>query len=98
MVKRDKQALAASPAGEETEGDFAATVERLERLVEQLESGELTLEGSLDAFEQGVRLTRQAQRRLDEAELRVRTLVERTDGQGDFAPFAPPTAEGDGEQ
>ncbi len=98
MAKRDKQPLAPAAVGEEAEGDFAATVERLERLVERLESGELTLEGSLDAFEQGVRLTRQAQRRLDEAELRVRTLVERADGQGDFAPFVPPTAEGEREQ
>lgn len=75
-------------------GDFAATIERLEALVERLESGELSLEGSLSAFEQGIRLTREAQRRLDEAELRVRTLTEGA-GAGDLAPFAPPAEHDD---
>jgi exodeoxyribonuclease VII small subunit len=69
--------------------DFAETVERLETLVQQLESGELSLEGSLEAFEQGVRLTREAQRRLDEAELRVRTLTEGKNGGPLLAPFDP---------
>ena len=77
--------------------DFAATVERLETLVERLESGELSLEGSLEAFEQGVRLTRDAQRRLDEAELKVRTLTEGEGGGVDLEPFSPP-AEDDGER
>jgi len=78
--------------------DFAATVERLEQLVERLESGELSLEGSLAAFEQGVRLTRDAQRRLDEAELRVRTLTEGETGGVDLQPFDAPAAEDDGER
>jgi len=78
--------------------DFAATVERLEQLVERLESGELSLEGSLSAFEQGIRLTRDAQRRLDEAELRVRTLTEGEAGGVDLQPFAASFAEDDGER
>lgn len=69
--------------------DFAETVERLETLVQQLESGELSLEASLEAFEQGVRLTREAQRRLDEAELRVRTLTDGKAGDPMLAPFDP---------
>lgn len=93
MAERDKQA-----AGDEAEVDFATAVEQLEQLVEQLESGELTLEGSLAAFEQGVRLTRNAQRRLDEAELRVRTLVEGPDGGIDFEPFDAPAAENDSDE
>ncbi|MBE0487730.1 MAG: exodeoxyribonuclease VII small subunit [Halomonas sp.] len=77
--------------GEEAQAvDFACTVERLERLVERLESGELTLEASLAAFEEGIRLTRDAQRRLDEAELRVRTLTEGAEGGMALAPFASP--------
>lgn len=70
--------------------DFAATLDRLEALVGQLESGELSLEQSLAAFEQGVRLTRDAQRRLDDAELKVRALIERPDGTLDEVPFATP--------
>ncbi len=76
---------------EETEAvDFATTVECLERLVERLESGELSLEASLAAFEEGIRLTRDAQRRLDEAELRVRTLTEGEEGGMALAPFTSP--------
>ncbi|UXZ54155.1 exodeoxyribonuclease VII small subunit [Halomonas sp. 7T] len=68
--------------------DFAATVTQLERLVERLESGELSLEDALTAFEQGVRLTRDAQQRLDSAELTVRALSEDRDGRLAVAPFA----------
>ncbi|MGO3277152.1 exodeoxyribonuclease VII small subunit, partial [Halomonas sp.] len=60
--------------------DFAATVEQLETIVERLESGELSLENALTAFEQGVRLTRDAQQRLDTAELKVRALSEDSEG------------------
>ncbi|AXY43671.1 MULTISPECIES: exodeoxyribonuclease VII small subunit [Halomonas] len=82
------------PDGQQSDGaeatDFATTVDRLERLVERLESGELSLEDSLAAFEEGIRLTRDAQRRLDEAELRVRTLTEGAEGGMTLTPFAPP--------
>ncbi|MGM0701765.1 MAG: exodeoxyribonuclease VII small subunit [Pseudomonadota bacterium] len=96
MAEQDKQA-SETRAEASADTDFAATVARLERLVEQLEGGDLSLEGALSAFEEGVRLTRDAQRRLDEAELRVRTLTERGDGSVDLQPFADPT-EGEGER
>ncbi|KPQ22369.1 MULTISPECIES: exodeoxyribonuclease VII small subunit [unclassified Halomonas] len=70
--------------------DFAATVEQLETIVERLESGELSLEDALTAFEQGVRLTRDAQQRLDSAELKVRALSEDSEGRLDVTPFAGP--------
>ena len=89
MAERDEQVA----MSDEPEVDFATTVEQLEQLVERLESGELTLEGSLAAFEQGFRLTREAQRRLDAAELRVRTLVESPDGNIELSAFDPPAAE-----
>lgn len=97
MVERDER-LADVPPGEAAPTDFATTLEQLERLVERLESGELSLEGSLSAFEQGVRLTRDAQRRLDAAELKVRSLTEGPEGNLDLAPFESPSAEGDGER
>ncbi|BCB09653.1 MAG: exodeoxyribonuclease VII small subunit [Vreelandella alkaliphila] len=68
--------------------DFAATVSQLETIVERLESGELSLENALTAFEQGVRLTREAQQRLDNAELKVRALSEDRDGKLDITSFA----------
>ena len=47
-----------------------------EKLVEDLESGELSLEQSLKTFEKGIKLTRQCQGELEKAELKVKKLVE----------------------
>ena len=41
--------------------DFESTMSRLETLVAQMESGELTLEQSVEVFEEGVKLSKQAQ-------------------------------------
>lgn len=60
--------------------DFASTLVALEQIVEQLESGNMPLEASLNAFERGVRLTRDAQKRLEAAELKVHNLQTRQDG------------------
>lgn len=60
--------------------DFEATLEELEALVEKMESGELTLDQSLEAFERGVTLTREAQQALKDAELRVKLLTEGENG------------------
>jgi exodeoxyribonuclease VII small subunit len=50
--------------GQEQARSFEASLEALERIVEQLESGDLPLEKSLELFEQGVRLSRECQERL----------------------------------
>jgi len=55
---------------------FEAALEELERLVEQMETGELSLEESLRAFERGVVLTRDCQQALKDAELRVQALTQ----------------------
>lgn len=59
--------------------DFEAALENLEELVEAMEEGELSLEESLQAFEKGIRLTRECQAALDKAEQKVRLLVEEGD-------------------
>ncbi len=56
--------------------DFEAALEELEALVEQMESGDLSLDESLKAFERGVQLTRQCQGVLQAAELKVQALTE----------------------
>ncbi|KAF1072832.1 MAG: Exodeoxyribonuclease 7 small subunit [Pseudomonas citronellolis] len=71
--------------------DFEQSLAELQTLVERLESGELSLEDSLGAFEQGIRLTRDCQAALSQAEQKVQILLER-DGELSEAPFA---AEGD---
>ena len=67
---------------------FEASAERLTTIVKQLESGELSLEDSLALFEEGVRVAREAQARLDAAEKRVDELLGTTaDGELRTRPF-----------
>jgi exodeoxyribonuclease VII small subunit len=56
--------------------DFEAALEELEQLVERMETGELSLEESLKAFERGVVLTRDCQKALKDAEMRVQALTQ----------------------
>ena len=57
------------------EGSFEDSVRRLGEIVERLESGELSLEESLVLFEEGVKLARASQSKLDDAERRVEQLL-----------------------
>lgn len=59
---------------------FESSLKDLEKIVEQLEAGDLPLERSLELFEQGVRLSRDCQKRLDEAERKVELLLKDADG------------------
>lgn len=59
---------------------FEAALEELEALVERMESGALSLDDSLAAFERGIHLTRECQRALSAAEQRVQLLTEQDDG------------------
>ena len=59
----------------ETSPSFEQAVQRLGEIVEKLEGGDLPLEESLAMFEQGIRLSREAQARLDAAEKRVEQLL-----------------------
>ena len=56
------------------ETTFEAAFAELERVVQQLESGELTLEETISLYERGQSLARCCQRQLDQAELRVAHL------------------------
>lgn len=56
--------------------DFEASLAELEGLVAKMESGDLTLEQSLAAFERGVHLTRVCQASLRSAELRIKALTQ----------------------
>ncbi len=67
----------------EPKPDFEQSMEALEKLVERMESGDLTLEESLKEFEQGMALTQQCQTLLEEAEQRVRILT----GKGTLTAF-----------
>ncbi len=54
---------------------FEASLEALEQIVHELEHGDLPLEKSLELFEQGIKLSRQCQERLSQAERRIEILL-----------------------
>ncbi|MGL4828131.1 MAG: exodeoxyribonuclease VII small subunit [Vibrio sp.] len=58
---------------------FESTIEELEQLVDQLESGDLALDEALRKFERGISLARAGQLKLDDAEQRVRILLTNSD-------------------
>ena len=78
----------------EAEETYDALVVRLERVVAELESGQLGLEQSIEKFAEGVRLARDASRKLDEAERRVELLVRTADGDEEAVPFEPEAGRG----
>ena len=55
--------------------DFEQPLANLEELVSSMEDGELTLEESLQAFEKGIKLTRECQSALKNAEQKVQLLL-----------------------
>jgi exodeoxyribonuclease VII small subunit len=59
---------------------FRQALERLEAVVRELERNDVDLDRALALFEEGVRELREARALLEEAELRVRTVVEKADG------------------
>jgi len=67
--------------------DFEQSLNSLEALVNKMESGELSLEESLKAFETGIQLTRECQARLTAAEQQVQKLVEQQGGEFSLEPF-----------
>ncbi len=65
---------------------FEDSMNELEKLVEQMEQGDISLEESLKAFERGIKLTRACQQSLQEAEQKVQILLEKN-GQQSLEPF-----------
>ena len=60
--------------------DFEASLQQLEAIVEVLEEGNLGLEESLKSFEKGIKITRDCQSALQNAEQRVRLLTTQPGG------------------
>ncbi len=66
---------------------FEASLEALERIVQELEQGDLPLEKSLELFEQGINLSRQCQDRLSQAERRIEILLRDNQGRTTVSAF-----------
>lgn len=67
---------------------FEDNLAQLERSVEELEQGSLTLDQALSSFEQGVKHAARCQKLLKDAENKVELLLKGPDGAAVFEPFA----------
>ena len=69
-------------------GSFETSLDELEKLVKELESGDLPLDRSLDLFSRGMQLSETCRKQLEEAETRVEMLI-RKEGTYQPEPFRP---------
>ncbi|MGH9735564.1 MAG: exodeoxyribonuclease VII small subunit [Candidatus Acidiferrales bacterium] len=68
-------------------GEFEKSLARLEEVVKRLEGADLSLDEAMALFEEGVKLSRECQNRLEEAEGKVEILLKKADGKIAPAPF-----------
>ena len=73
---------------------FEDALNKLEKIVSKLEEGDISLEESLKLFEEGIRLSRFCNQKLDEAEKKVEILLKGKDGMLKAYPFDPSTSSG----
>lgn len=69
-----------------TEMKFEEALEKLEKIVQELERGDLSLEESLKRYEEGVRLSQYCSKKLEQAKKRVEILV-KSQGKLEMVPF-----------
>lgn len=69
--------MGAMPEDQQSSPNFEASLEELERIVKELEKGDLPLERSLLLFESGMKLSGECRKMLEEAETRVEILTRR---------------------
>ncbi len=73
---------------EQPAASFEGSLDELEKVVKELESGDLPLERSLALFEKGMALSEQCRKQLEDAETRVEMLI-RKEGKLQPEPFRP---------
>jgi exodeoxyribonuclease VII small subunit len=66
---------------------FETSLKELEKIVSQLEAGDIPLETQLKAFEKGVALSRECLKQLEEVEKKVELLMQTPEGEFKTAPF-----------
>lgn len=77
------------PSAPLRKGDFEKSLARLEEVVKGLENTDLSLDEAMRLFEEGVKLSRECQKQLEEAEGRVEILLKKADGKIAPQPFEP---------
>ena len=75
-------------APDQNAGNFESSLDELEKVVKELESGDLPLDRSLDLFSRGMQLSETCRKQLEEAETRVEQLI-RKEGAYRPVPFGP---------
>ena len=80
--------MAENDTGSKPVQSFEACLEELEKVVKELEAGDLSLERSLELFERGMSLSDTCRHQLEAAETRVEMLI-RKDGKLPAEPFRP---------
>lgn len=88
----------AKTEADDQELTFEKALERLDELVAELESGELTLEESLARYEEGRKLVGQCYKLLEHAEKRIEQVVQGEDGALKTEPFMGETPDTEGEE
>ncbi len=68
---------------------FENALSQLESIVARLENGDLPLEESLKLFEEGIRLSRFCNQKLNEAQKKVEVLLKGSGGESEPQPFEP---------
>jgi exodeoxyribonuclease VII small subunit len=68
--------------------DFESALKSLEAIVVQLEAGDIPLDRSLELFEEGIRISRFCNTKLEEAERKVETLIKTADGSLEEVPLS----------
>jgi exodeoxyribonuclease VII small subunit len=76
-----------------THKPFESALTELEQVVDRLESGELSLEESLEAFEKGVGLVKYCNQKLNEVEKKVEILIKDKEGKLQLQSFEEPAEE-----
>jgi exodeoxyribonuclease VII small subunit len=77
---------------------FEQAIQRLERIVADMEGAELPLEDVLKKYEEGTRLVRFCNQKLEEAEKKIEVLAKKPDGSVALEPFEAEPAKGEDEQ
>ena len=83
---------AKSTGGAPDELSFETALQQLETIVEAMESGDLPLETMLGRFEEGMKLARHCQTRIDEAEVKIQQLEQNAAGTFTLKPIEPTDA------
>ena len=81
-------AMAENQPGAQPAVSFETSMDELEKVVKELEGGDLSLDRSLELFERGMSLSDACRKQLEEAETRVEMLI-RKDGKMTAEPFRP---------